>query len=660
MYNRPNQKDFLLLRLIYLVVKRCVVEIKTGLAQSMLREVGNVAPFPHSQFPYPLNQSLFGKFSLENLQHRYENNLASGHEDDLPLFLGLAEAIEASQPDKETFFYSDRDLRGRLLGLNSTDGWALVWGKDDERTTDLAARLQQAHLQVYLVLAEESGISSALVTGKQYRFLGARPTSSIYFYQAIVRYPHIYGQVPLGDTHEVADFIQDYGPGVMLLARDSLSPVEEALFLGGLYLEIPAIVPSTVSTPYGNVIKTDNLAAMVSAAQELPNMRFRRRLRFQVDVPYNFDLTFTSEEIKEGPSIGDTDDSSFVVINLDKGDGVEVVGEPGRDVAIEISVGDIRVDITMTDYLEEFAARLPGYMEGVSSTVKGGCPTIRWHPELQLQMEQIGQSYYDGLKTHFNIERLKIRLVFQSDLLEEMKMVARSFRERRQQALDDATEESEPFFYACTRCHSFALDHACIITPERPPQCGSRSWAHVKTRAVLSDFDSGGLSKIKGGPALHSIVNKGQLKDENRAEYEGVNNAIDNLTDGRTRRVFLHSLFEHPHTACSCFRGVAFYIEDVDGIGLMDRIYKGTAPDGRNWDEIANAAAGKQSTGYAAWGKEYLKSKKFLRGDGGWQRVVWMPQALKAEIAADKSWIATEADVSNSEELADFLKYKRD
>ncbi len=635
------------------------MEVKIGLAQNMLGEVGDVTPFPRSQFPYPLNQSLFGEFNLENLRRRAENSSASGHEDDLPLFLGLAEAVEASQSDKDSFFYSDRDLRGRLLGLNSTDGWALVWGKDDERTADLAVRLQRAHLQVYLVLSEGSEKSSALITDRQYRFLGTRSTSSVYFYQAVVRYPHIYGQVPLGDTHEVADFIQDYGPGVMVLARDTLSPVEEALFLGGLFLEIPAIVPSTVSTPYGNVIKTDDPAAMVLAAQELPNMRLRRRLRFQVDVPYNFDLAFASEEIKEGSSIGGTDISSFVVVNTDKGNGVEVVGEMETDVAIEITVGDSRVDITMTDYLEEFAARLPSYMEGVSATVKDGCPTIRWRPELPMQMAQVGQAYYDGLKAHFNIERLKVRLVFQPDLLEEMKAAALSFRERRQQALVDATEESEPFFYACTRCHSFALDHTCIITPERPPQCGSRSWAHVKTRAVLSDFDAGGLSMVQAGPNLHAVVNKGQLKDVDKAEYEGVNTAVGVLTNGRTRRVFLHSLFEHPHTACSCFQGVAFYIENVDGIGLMDRAYRGTAPDGRDWNEIANAAAGKQSSGYAAWGKKYLKTKKFLKGDGGWQRVVWMPQALKAEMAADKDWIATEADATNLTELADFLKNKR-
>ncbi len=102
-----------------------------------------------------------------------------------------------------------------------------------------------------------------------------------------------------------------------------------------------------------------------------------------------------------------------------------------------------------------------------------------------------------------------------------------------------------------------------------------------------------------------------------------------------------------------------FFEEERDGIGLMHRAFKGTAPNGQSWDDVANAAAGKQSSGYAAFGSEYLQSRKFLQADGGWQRIVWMSQELKEKFAPDKTWIATEADVKNLQELAKFLKAKR-
>lgn len=624
-------------------------------AQNLLREVGVVSPFPDSQYPYPLNQSLFGDLNLEALRGSAEKSHGSQFEEDLSVLLALAEAVEASQPDKAEFFITDRELRGRLLRLNSTDGWALLWGEENERTAELATLLQQEHLQVYTMLTEGNNASSSLRDNKQFRFLGSRQTSSVYFYQAIVRYAHIYGRVPLGDAHTAEEFIQDHGPGVMFLSRDGLSPREDSLFLAGLSLGIPAIVSSSFTSPYGNVIRADDPQRMVSEALGLGNLRLRRRLRFQVNIPYNFDSTFVSEEIKEGASIGGTASSFLVVTNTDRGDGIEVVGEEGPDVGIDIAVGDGRVDITMTDYLEEFAARLPSYIEGVSAEAKEGCPVIRWRSGLPLEMTQLAQAYYDGLKAHFNIDRLKVRLVFNPDLLSKMKEEADCFRQKRKQALAAASEETEPFFYACTRCHSFALEHSCTITPDRPPQCGSRTWSHVKTRAVLSDFDSGNLGMIQSGPDLQAVVEKGERLDASKGEYTGVNASTELLTEGRTRRVFLHSIFEHPHTACSCFQGVAFYIEEVDGIGLMDRAFKGVAPDGRSWEDLANAAAGKQSSGYAAFGKDYLRSPKFLQADGGWNRIVWMPEELKKAFAADRNWIASEADVKNIQELTEFL-----
>ena len=182
---------------------------------------------------------------------------------------------------------------------------------------------------------------------------------------------------------------------------------------------------------------------------------------------------------------------------------------------------------------------------------------------------------------------------------------------------------------------------------------------HIKTRALLSDFDSGNLGRRQTGADLQSVLKKGRCLNSEKGEWEDANAAIELLTEGRTKRVFLHSLFAHPHTACSCFQGVAFYIKEVNGIGLMHRAFKGTTPDGQSWDDLANAAAGKQSSGYAAFGTDYLRSPKFLQGDGGWTRIVWMPQELKEKFAPDKDWITTEVNVQNIGELTQFLSARR-
>ncbi len=178
-------------------------------ALDLLQEAGVVSPFPGSQFPYPLNQSLFGEMNLESLRRSGRDIDGSHLNEELPVLLALAEAVEASLPDKSEFFVADRELRARLVRLNSTDGWALLWGADDQPTAELAARLQREHFQVYTVLAGDNDTSLSLRMNKQFRFFGSRQTSSIYFLQLLVRYAHIYGRIPLGDTHEVGEFIQD-------------------------------------------------------------------------------------------------------------------------------------------------------------------------------------------------------------------------------------------------------------------------------------------------------------------------------------------------------------------------------------------------------------------------------------------------------------------
>ena len=158
---------------------------------------------------------------------------------------------------------------------------------------------------------------------------------------------------------------------------------------------------------------------------------------------------------------------------------------------------------------------------------------------------------------------------------------------------------------------------------------------------------------------MHELIAKGRLLDPERGEYEGVNQYTARRTGGRTSRVFLHSLQGHPHSCCSCYQGVAFHMPGVEGIGIIDQGFKGRTPDGRTWNHISNLAAGKQTPGMAGISYDYLASPSFIKGDGDWERVVWMPQRLKERFAADKSWIATEMDVDSLEALAAFLKDRR-
>jgi acetyl-CoA decarbonylase/synthase complex subunit beta len=76
-----------------------------------------------------------------------------------------------------------------------------------------------------------------------------------------------------------------------------------------------------------------------------------------------------------------------------------------------------------------------------------------------------------------------------------------------------------------------------------------------------------------------------------------------------------------------------------------------------------STAGGRQIPGFHGLSIEYMRSPKFLQVDGGWDRVVWLPESIKERVIEfipeeirDK--IPTEADAMTIADLKTFLKNK--
>ncbi len=231
-------------------------------------------------------------------------------------------------------------------------------------------------------------------------------------------------------------------------------------------------------------------------------------------------------------------------------------------------------------------------------------------------------------------------------LLEEYAMPIYEERDKRIEKLRD---EDVDEFYTCTLCQSFAPTHVCVISPERPALCGALTWFDARASAMV---DPEGPNKP---------VKKGECIDPIGGEYEGVNEVVQRESGGTIQKVKLHSFLDSPHTSCGCFEVVGFYIPEVDGFGFVHRGYDGLAVNGLPFSTMAGqCGGGKQVVGFIGIGIGYFRSKKFFQADGGWERVVWMPKALKERIInyipeemRDK--IATEEDATNIEELKAFM-----
>jgi len=250
------------------------------------------------------------------------------------------------------------------------------------------------------------------------------------------------------------------------------------------------------------------------------------------------------------------------------------------------------------------------------------------------------------------IEKIQITFITDPEKVKEMEKIARETYEKRDARVRGLKDEEVDCFYGCTLCQSFAPTHVCVITPQRYANCGAISW-----------FDGRAAARIDPkGPIFKIEV--GKLLDPFKGEWSGVNEAVKKKSLGEIERVWLYTAFGYPHTSCGCFEAIAFYIPEVDGLGIVHRDFKGLAVNGLPFSTMADSTAGgRQVDGFHGISIEYMRSPKFLQADGGWNRIVWMPFSVKERVkdfipkdVIDK--IATENDVKTIDELKSFLKNK--
>ena len=113
-------------------------------------------------------------------------------------------------------------------------------------------------------------------------------------------------------------------------------------------------------------------------------------------------------------------------------------------------------------------------------------------------------------------------------------------------------------------------------------------------------------------------------------------------------------------------------LPQCNGIMVVNRDYMGMTPSGMKFTTLAGmAGGGAQTPGFMGVSKHYMTSPKLFMAEGGLERVVWLPKAMKEEIA-DKlrerceeigkpelyDMIATEENGTTEEEILAFMKEK--
>ena len=176
-------------------------------------------------------------------------------------------------------------------------------------------------------------------------------------------------------------------------------------------------------------------------------------------------------------------------------------------------------------------------------------------------------------------------------------------------------------FYSCALCQSYAPNHICIITPQRPGLCGAYNWFDGKAAYEINPH--GGNLPVKKGEAIDPVL----------GQWKGINDFINRASNGAFSRFSSYSMITDPMTSCGCFECIACVLPGTGGVMVVDREYGGETPVGMTFSSLAEMVGGGQQTpGFIGIGTLYILSKKFISADGGLARLVWTTTRVKQRL----------------------------
>ncbi len=219
------------------------------------------------------------------------------------------------------------------------------------------------------------------------------------------------------------------------------------------------------------------------------------------------------------------------------------------------------------------------------------------------------------------VDKVQVTIYTEEEDVIRMREEARAAYKERDQRLGSLTDESVDTFYSCLLCQSFAPSHVCVMTPERLGLCGAYNWLDGK--AAYEIDPTGG----------NQPVPKGELLDPRYGRYSGVDDYLKKASGGAVETLNLYTIMENPMTSCGCFECIVAIIPEANGVMIVNRGFPGMTPIGMKFSTLAGTVGGgMQTPGFMGIGVNFITSRKFLFGDGGIKRIVWMPKALKERV----------------------------
>ncbi|MDD6616472.1 MAG: acetyl-CoA decarbonylase/synthase complex subunit alpha/beta [Lachnospiraceae bacterium] len=476
--------------------------------------------------------------------------------------------------------------------------------------------------------------------------LGKDVTSVIHVVSVAVRAALIFGNIKPGDAaglmeytfKRVSAFVNAFAP---------LDPVIVACGAGAVALGFPVITNDvdTLAAVHANVPKSiigqPDIEKFNATSLEARDIKIKIT---HIDIPVAFASAFEGEIIRRGDMQVEFDGSRVncfeLVLTKEAAEiedhKIEVIG-PDIDEMPEGSKQSIAYIVEVagknmqSDFEPVFERKFHSYLncvEGVMHTGQRDMIRVRISKDTfhaGFRAKHIGEVLYAKVKSEFAavVDKCQVKVITDPEQCTKLRNeLATPMFDKRDKRLQTLTDEGVDVYYSCIMCQAFSPSHVCVVTPERLGLCGAVSWLDAKATNELDPQ----------GPC--QIITKERVIDERIGEYEDVNEAVRKFSQGALEDVSLYSIIEKPMTSCGCFECICGIEPLSNGVCIANREYAGMTPIGMTFSELASmTGGGVQTPGFMGHGKHFIASKKFMKAEGGVERIVWMPKELKNQVA---------------------------
>jgi acetyl-CoA synthase len=401
---------------------------------------------------------------------------------------------------------------------------------------------------------------------------------------------------------------------------------------------IPEVLPTGICT-YEHVVSNIPHSHITEKAVEVRGLKVQVA---KVPIPVSYGPAFEGERVRGediylemggGKTVAVEWTTSKRMEEVEDGR-VEVVGPDVKDVPAGTRLHFAMVaEVAGRNFQEDFEPILERQNHHLINQAQGimhiGQRDIAWlriskqAVEKGFTLADIGKIVHAKYHQDFGaiFDKVQVKIYTDEAKVREVLAQARASYNHRDARVENMTDETTDTFYSCTLCQSFAPNHVCVIAPERTGLCGAYNWLDCKASNEINPE----------GP--NQPIQKGEVLDARYGQFKGANDFVFKASRQKVENVSFYSLMIDPMTTCGCCECIAAVLPMANGIMTVDRDYTGMTPCGMKFTTLAGSVGGgAQSPGFLGHSKYNVTQKKFLVGDGGLLRLVWMPKRLKEEL----------------------------